>query len=83
MHQRHHGEHHALVPLGEVGEKFLGFAPKLFQVIGDRGGEVSLSYQSFRADRLMRSSSIPYSSLASVETCLNFGFVINWRGILK
>ncbi len=42
MHQRHHGEHHALVPLGEVGEKFLSLAPKLFQVIGDRGGEVVL-----------------------------------------
>ena len=42
MHQRHHGEHHALVSLGEVGEKFLGLAPELFQVIGDRGGEVVL-----------------------------------------
>ena len=42
MHQRHHGEHHALVPLGEVGEKFFSLAPELFQVVGDRGGEVVL-----------------------------------------
>ena len=26
MHQRHHGEHHPLVPFGEVGQKFLGAA---------------------------------------------------------
>ena len=42
MHQCHHGEHHPLVPFGEVGQKFLGLPPKLFQVIGDRGGEVVL-----------------------------------------
>ena len=42
VHQRHHGKHHALVPFGEVGQKFLGLPPKLFQVVGHGGGEVVL-----------------------------------------
>ena len=28
MHQRHHGEHHPLLPFGEVGQKFLGTTPE-------------------------------------------------------
>ena len=69
---RVHLPDHFVPPVRQQGHG--GFPP---------AAEVSLSYQSFQADRLMRSSSIPYSSLASVETCLNFGLVINWRGILK
>ena len=40
MDQRDHGEDHALVALGEIGQKFLGLSPELLQLVGHGGGEV-------------------------------------------
>ena len=38
--QSDHGKDHALIALGEVGQKLLGLSPELFQLVGHRGGEV-------------------------------------------
>ena len=40
MHQRHHGEHHALVTGGKVIQHLAGFLALLLEVIRDNGGKV-------------------------------------------
>ena len=40
MHQRHYGEHHALVTGGEIVQHLTGFLALLFEVIWYNGGEV-------------------------------------------
>ncbi len=40
MHQRHYGEHHALVTGGEIVQHLTRFFPLLLEVIWHHGGEV-------------------------------------------
>ena len=42
MDQCNHSENHPLISLREVGEKFLGLSPELFQLIGNGSGKVVL-----------------------------------------
>ena len=55
--QSDHGKDHALIALGEVGQKLLGLSPELFQLVGHRGGEVVLSF--CRCCHLVMSVSMP------------------------
>ena len=46
MHQRHYGEHHALVTGGEIVQHLTGFLALLFEVIRDNGGKVIVAVLS-------------------------------------
>ena len=46
MHQRHYGEHHALVTGGEIVQHLTGFLALLFEVIWYNGGEVVVAVLS-------------------------------------